>query len=73
MAGPGNLQNNVITRFKSYPSNDNTRGYTVTRRTKMSHTKPKLNATNGMRTTVAKQKQQEVKMTFDSNYNTCDI
>ena len=38
----------------------------------MSHTKPKLNATNGIRTTVAKQKQQAVKMTFEINYNTCD-
>ena len=36
------------------------RGYTVTRYAEMSHTKPEQNATNGIRTTVAKQKQQEV-------------
>ena len=48
------------TRFKSYPYKDTMRGYTVTRHTGMSHTKPEQNATNGIRTTVAKQKQQEV-------------
>ena len=45
------------------------RGYTVTRHTEMSHTKPEQNATNGIRTIVAKQKQQEViyidRMTFE--------
>ena len=51
----------IITRFKSYPYKDEKRGYTVTRHTEMSHTKPEPNATNGIRTTVAKQKQQQVK------------
>ena len=50
----------TCTRFKSYPYKDTMRGYTVTRHTEMSHAKPEQNATNGIRTTVAKQKQQEV-------------
>ena len=40
--------------FKFYPYKDTMRGYTVTRHTEMSHTKPEQNATNGIRTTVAK-------------------
>ena len=51
----------LITWFKSYSYKDKKRGYTVTRHTaEMSHTKTEQNATNGTRTTVAKQKQQEV-------------
>ena len=53
----------IITRFKSYPYNykDKKRGYTVERHTEISHTKPEPIATNGIRTTVAEQQQQEVK------------
>ena len=50
----------IITRFKSYPYTDKKRSCTVTERTEMSHTKPEPNATNGIRTTVAEQRQQEV-------------
>ena len=51
-----NSDNNRNDRNRN-PYNDKKRGYTVTRRTEMSHTKPKLNATNGIRTTVAKWKR----------------
>ena len=37
-----------------------TRGCTVIERTEMSHILPELNATNGIRTTVAEQKHLEV-------------
>ena len=64
IAGPGNTKAQckitIITRFKSYPHGDKKRGYTVTGRTDMSLTKPEPNTAKGIRTTVAKQKQQEV-------------
>ena len=33
--------------------------HTVTKHTEMSHSKPELNATKGIRTTVVEQKQQQ--------------
>ena len=57
----------IITQFKSYPYKDKKRGYTVARHTEMSHTKPEPIATNGIRTTVAKQEQQEVKKIEQKN------
>ena len=50
----------IITRFKSYPYTDKNRSCTVTERTEMSHTKPEPDATKGIRTIVAEQRQQKV-------------
>ena len=53
---------------QTYPYKDKKRGYTVTRHTEMKNTKPEQNATNGIKTTVAKQKQQEAVISLYSGH-----
>ena len=50
----------IITPFKSYPCRDKTRGHTAIGSNDMSHTKPKLNTTNGIRKTLAKQNKMPI-------------